>query len=63
MDGSEAMLIYHFLQEIARIAMDMSGALESVVNRLKNYQAEMQGYKPKIDELEGYHQVIVMNIK
>ena len=35
----------------------MSGALEDVVARLKAYQAQMQMYKPKVDELEGYHQV------
>ena len=46
------------MQEISRIALDMSGALEDVVGRLKAYQAEMQKYKPKMDELEGYHQVI-----
>jgi len=44
-------------KEIARIAVDMSGALEDVVARLKAYQAQMQMYKPKVDELESYHQV------
>lgn len=38
--------------------MDMRGALESVVVQLKNYQATMQSQKSKIDELEGYHQVL-----
>ncbi|XP_076815394.1 alpha-actinin-1-like isoform X1 [Clavelina lepadiformis] len=45
-------------EEIARIAMDMSGALEDVVSRLKAYQAQLGKYKPKMDELEGYHQVV-----
>ena len=35
----------------------MSGALEDVIARLKAYQAQIETYKPKMDELEGYHQV------
>ena len=44
-------------QEIARVAMDMSGSLENVIGELKQYQNKMEQYKPKLEELEGYHQV------
>lgn len=49
-------------QEVARISMDMSGSLEDVIARLKAYQAQMQTYKPKMDELEGFHQVRMSTI-
>jgi len=45
-------------QEIATVAMDLSGTLENVVNQLKEFQHRMDAYKPKIDELEGYNQAM-----
>ena len=49
--------MFFFLQEIAHVAMDMSGSLENVVRELQEYQRRMDMYMPKMDELEGYNQV------
>lgn len=45
-------------QEIATVAMDLSGTLENVVNQLKEFQHRMDAYKPKIDDLETYNQAM-----
>merc|ERR1712002_931265 len=45
-------------EEIAHVAMDMSGSLEHVVGELQEYQRRMDMYMPKMDELEGYNQAM-----
>jgi Ca2+-binding EF-hand superfamily protein len=45
-------------EEIVHIALEMEGALEDQLAKLKSYQQNVDGYKPKIDELEGVHKEI-----
>lgn len=45
-------------EEIVHIALEMAGTLEDQNKKLKAYQSSVDGYKPKVDELEGYHQDI-----
>merc|ERR1712110_1216622 len=41
-------------EEIVHIALEMEGALEDQLSKLKSYQQNVDGYKPKIDELEEF---------
>jgi Ca2+-binding EF-hand superfamily protein len=45
-------------EEIVHIALEMVGTLEEQTNKLKTYQQSVDGYKPKIDELEGIHKEV-----
>lgn len=48
----------HNLQEIGRISIEMHGTLEDQLNHLRQYEKSIVNYKPKIDQLEGDHQLI-----
>jgi Ca2+-binding EF-hand superfamily protein len=45
-------------EEIVHIALEMVGTLEDQTSKLKTYQQSVDGYKPKIDELEGIHKEV-----
>jgi len=45
-------------EEIVHIALEMEGTLEAQLAKLKEYQQNVDGYKPKVDELEGVHKEI-----
>lgn len=47
-----------FLQEIGRISIEMHGTLEDQLTHLRQYEKSIVNYKPKIDQLEGDHQLI-----
>lgn len=53
---------YHNLllsvQEIGRISIEMHGTLEDQLQHLRQYEKSIVNYKPKIDQLEGDHQLI-----
>ncbi|XP_032882745.1 alpha-actinin-1 isoform X4 [Amblyraja radiata] len=44
--------------EIGRISIEMHGTLEDQLNHLQQYEKNIVNYKPKIDQLEGDHQLI-----
>lgn len=46
------------LQEIGRISIEMNGTLEDQLTHLRQYEKSIVNYKPKIDQLEGDHQLI-----
>lgn len=46
------------MQEIGRISIEMHGTLEDQLNHLRQYEKSIVNYKPKIDQLEGDHQLI-----
>lgn len=45
-------------QEIGRISIEMHGTLEDQLSHLRQYEKSIINYKPKIDQLEGDHQLI-----
>lgn len=45
-------------QEIGRISIEMHGTLEDQLTHLRQYEKSIVNYKPKIDQLEGDHQLI-----
>lgn len=45
-------------QEIGRISIEMHGTLEDQLHHLRQYEKSIVNYKPKIDQLEGDHQLI-----
>ncbi|GAB5572971.1 alpha-actinin-1 isoform X2 [Prionailurus iriomotensis] len=45
-------------QEIGRISIEMHGTLEDQLSHLRQYEKSIVNYKPKIDQLEGDHQLI-----
>lgn len=49
---------FGLLQEIGRISIEMHGTLEDQLNHLRQYEKSIVNYKPKIDQLEGDHQLI-----
>lgn len=51
-------LSFGLLQEIGRISIEMHGTLEDQLNHLRQYEKSIVNYKPKIDQLEGDHQLI-----
>lgn len=46
------------VQEIGRISIEMNGTLEDQLKNLRQYEKSIVNYKPKIDQLEGDHQLI-----
>lgn len=46
------------MQEIGRISIEMHGTLEDQLQHLRQYEKSIVNYKPKIDQLEGDHQLI-----
>ncbi|XP_069774193.1 alpha-actinin-1 isoform X2 [Narcine bancroftii] len=46
------------MEEIGRISIEMHGTLEDQLNHLRQYERSIVNYKPKIDQLEGDHQLI-----
>lgn len=46
------------VQEIGRISIEMNGTLEDQLTHLRQYEKSIVNYKPKIDQLEGDHQLI-----
>ncbi|XP_074516991.1 alpha-actinin-1 isoform X1 [Sebastes fasciatus] len=44
--------------EIGRISIEMHGTLEDQLTNLRQYEKSIVNYKPKIDQLEGDHQLI-----
>ncbi|KAG2457429.1 ACTN protein, partial [Polypterus senegalus] len=46
------------MEEIGRISIEMHGTLEDQLNHLRQYEKSIVNYKPKIDQLEGDHQLI-----
>lgn len=46
------------VQEIGRISIEMNGTLEDQLTNLRQYEKSIVNYKPKIDQLEGDHQLI-----
>ncbi|MBN3311922.1 ACTN1 protein, partial [Atractosteus spatula] len=46
------------MEEIGRISIEMHGTLEDQLNHLRQYEKSIINYKPKIDQLEGDHQLI-----
>lgn len=54
-DGALALIS---LQEIGRISIEMHGTLEDQLTHLRQYEKSIVNYKPKIDQLEGDHQLI-----
>lgn len=50
--------VFVWLQEIGRISMEMHGTLEDQLTHLRQYEKSIVNYKPKIDQLEGDHQLI-----
>ncbi|NXR99238.1 ACTN1 protein, partial [Oxylabes madagascariensis] len=60
--GAQANVIGPWIQtkmeEIGRISIEMHGTLEDQLNHLRQYEKSIVNYKPKIDQLEGDHQLI-----
>ncbi|XP_055003083.1 alpha-actinin-2 isoform X2 [Sorex araneus] len=50
--------IQNKMEEIARSAVQITGALEDQMNQLKQYEHNIINYKNNIDKLEGDHQLI-----
>uniref|UniRef100_A0AAY4A819 Actinin, alpha 1 n=2 Tax=Clupeocephala TaxID=186625 RepID=A0AAY4A819_9TELE len=50
--------IQNKMEEIGRISIEMHGTLEDQLNHLRQYEKSIVNYKPKIDQLEGDHQLI-----
>uniref|UniRef100_H3BGQ3 Actinin alpha 1 n=1 Tax=Latimeria chalumnae TaxID=7897 RepID=H3BGQ3_LATCH len=46
------------MEEIGRISIEMHGTLEDQLSHLREYEKSIVNYKPKIDQLEGDHQLI-----
>uniref|UniRef100_A0A8D3CKY8 Actinin, alpha 1 n=1 Tax=Scophthalmus maximus TaxID=52904 RepID=A0A8D3CKY8_SCOMX len=46
------------MEEIGRISIEMNGTLEDQLTHLRTYEKSIVNYKPKIDQLEGDHQLI-----
>uniref|UniRef100_A0A8C5GK69 Alpha-actinin-1 n=1 Tax=Gouania willdenowi TaxID=441366 RepID=A0A8C5GK69_GOUWI len=46
------------MEEIGRISIEMHGTLEDQLTHLRQYEKSIINYKPKIDQLEGDHQLI-----
>ncbi|XP_071382135.1 alpha-actinin-1 isoform X11 [Centroberyx affinis] len=46
------------MEEIGRISIEMHGTLEDQLTHLRQYEKSIVNYKPKIDQLEGDHQLI-----
>lgn len=46
------------VQEIGRISIEMNGTLEDQLTHLRQYEKSIVNYKPKIEQLEGDHQLI-----
>ncbi|CAF95915.1 unnamed protein product, partial [Tetraodon nigroviridis] len=46
------------MEEIGRISIEMHGTLEDQLHHLRQYEKSIVNYKPKIDQLEGDHQLI-----
>ncbi|XP_052341476.1 alpha-actinin-1 isoform X34 [Oncorhynchus keta] len=46
------------MEEIGRISIEMHGTLEDQLTHLRQYEKNIVNYKPKIDQLEGDHQLI-----
>ncbi|KPP60863.1 hypothetical protein Z043_121098 [Scleropages formosus] len=46
------------MEEIGRISIEMHGTLETQLTQLRQYEKNIVNYKPKIDQLEGDHQLI-----
>ncbi|XP_023698932.1 alpha-actinin-1-like isoform X5 [Paramormyrops kingsleyae] len=46
------------MEEIGRISIEMHGTLETQLTQLRQYEKNIINYKPKIDQLEGDHQLI-----
>ncbi|XP_065756335.1 alpha-actinin-1 isoform X8 [Phocoena phocoena] len=46
------------MEEIGRISIEMHGTLEDQLSHLRQYEKSIVNYKPKIDQLEGDHQLI-----
>ncbi|KAA0702422.1 Alpha-actinin-4 [Triplophysa tibetana] len=46
------------MEEIGRISIEMNGTLEDQLTHLRQYEQSIIEYKPKIDQLEGDHQLI-----
>lgn len=51
-------LLCALTQEIGRISIEMHGTLEDQLTHLRQYEKSIINYKPKIDQLEGDHQLI-----
>ncbi|XP_023611630.1 alpha-actinin-1 isoform X7 [Myotis lucifugus] len=47
-----------WIDEIGRISIEMHGTLEDQLSHLRQYEKSIINYKPKIDQLEGDHQLI-----
>ncbi|KAK7904561.1 hypothetical protein WMY93_017168 [Mugilogobius chulae] len=60
--ASQANVIGPWIQtkmgEIGRISIEMHGTLEDQLTNLRQYEKSIVNYKPKIDQLEGDHQLI-----
>uniref|UniRef100_A0A8D1F4N7 F-actin cross-linking protein n=1 Tax=Sus scrofa TaxID=9823 RepID=A0A8D1F4N7_PIG len=60
--GAQANVIGPWIQtkmeEIGRISIEMHGTLEDQLSHLRQYEKSIVNYKPKIDQLEGDHQLI-----
>ncbi|XP_069016596.1 alpha-actinin-1 isoform X12 [Embiotoca jacksoni] len=50
--------IQNKMEEIGRISIEMHGTLEDQLTHLRQYEKSIINYKPKIDQLEGDHQLI-----
>ncbi|XP_054652043.1 alpha-actinin-1 isoform X6 [Dunckerocampus dactyliophorus] len=50
--------IQNKMSEIGYISMEMHGTLEDQLTHLRQYEKSIINYKPKIDQLEGDHQLI-----
>ncbi|KAG7229165.1 hypothetical protein INR49_013108 [Caranx melampygus] len=50
--------IQNKMEEIGRISIEMHGTLEDQLTHLRQYEKSIVNYKPKIDQLEGDHQLI-----
>ncbi|CAG5866770.1 unnamed protein product [Menidia menidia] len=46
------------MEEIGLISIEMHGTLEDQLTHLRQYEKSIVNYKPKIDQLEGDHQLI-----
>ncbi|XP_032963409.1 alpha-actinin-1 isoform X1 [Rhinolophus ferrumequinum] len=60
--GAQANVIGPWIQtkmeEIGRISIEMHGTLEDQLSHLRQYEKSIVNYKPKIDQLEGDHQLV-----
>ncbi|KAL4647413.1 alpha-actinin-4 isoform X1 [Arapaima gigas] len=50
--------IQNKMEEIGQISIEMNGTLEDQLTHLRQYEQSIIEYKPKIDQLEGDHQLI-----